>query len=300
MDTSIYSVIVNWNLAEETIHCVNSLLAAGAQPGHILVVDNGSMDHSSARLTHEFGAKLQIIASPTNVGFAAGNNLALQQALTQGAEWILLANNDTYVAPNFLTELQATVRQQPAYSLFGPLIFYHDEPQRIWSLGDQLIPGTLLTHGLHRNQLAPTRLAAFIPVDFLNACCILVHRRVFARIGLFDPHFFMYAEDVDFCWRARRAGFKLGCSTRAHMWHKVSRSTGPHHPTARYWRINNQITVYRRYAHSWQMPIMFLFTLLRSAKMGTIDFCAGRRLLAQKTFMAWRDGWFCRSSEKVK
>ncbi|MFN8491990.1 MAG: glycosyltransferase family 2 protein [Caldilineaceae bacterium] len=300
MDKPLYSVIVNWNLAEETASCIQSLFAAGAQPGQIVVVDNGSQDNSPEKLSKQFGARIQLLASATNLGFAGGNNWAIQQILAQGAEWILLINNDTYVAPDFFQVLEMTVRQQPAYQIIGPLIFYHDEPTRIWSMGDRLIFGTLITRALRRNQIAPTTLAPFIEVDFLNACCILVHRSVFERIGLFDLAFFMYAEDADFCWRARQAGFKLGCSTQARLWHKVSRSTGPHHPAARYWRINNQIYFYRRYANVGQIPLMFLFTLLRSLKLATVDLLAGRLRLAQKTGQAWFNGWFVRSSPKVK
>lgn len=300
MSRVIYSVIVNWNLAEETAACVQSLLKAGAQPGQIVIVDNGSQDHSLEKLNKQFGDSIQLLPSATNLGFAGGNNLAIKAVLAQGAEWILLINNDTYVAPDFFQELERTIQQQPQWQIIGPMIFYHDEPTRVWSMGDRLIPGTLITRALFRNQIAPTTLAPFIEVDFLNACCILVQRQVFERIGLFDLEFFMYAEDADLCWRARRAGFKLGCSTQARLWHKVSRSTGPHHPTARYWRINNQIYFYRRYANWWQTLMMFLFTLARSLRLALIDLLAGRPRLVQKTAEAWFNGWFIRPVEKVK
>jgi GT2 family glycosyltransferase len=119
-----------------------------------------------------------------------------------------------------------------------------------------------------------------------------VQREVLEQIGLFDARFFMYAEDADFCWRARRAGFRLGCCTEARMWHKVSRSTGVYHPQARYWRISNQILFYRRYANAWQRPLIFSFTFLRSAYLAVGDLLHGRSRLAQRTVRAWADGWF--------
>ena len=292
MSASIYSVIVNWNLAEETADCIHSLLAAGAQPGQIVVVDNGSTDGSAEKLSAQFGQKIQLILSQENLGFAGGNNLGIRHALTYSAEWVLLLNNDTVVAPNFFAEMKTAIQEQPNYPIIAPLIFYHGEPQRIWSLGDCLLPGTLITRSLWRNQEVRPDLPAFVPVDFLNACCILVHHTVFARIDLLDTTFFMYAEDVDFCWRARRAGFKLGCWTRAHIWHKVARSTGVYHPARRYWQIRNQIQVYRRYANVWQYPLMLFFTLVRSLWLTTGDLRYGRKALATKTLSGWYEGWF--------
>jgi GT2 family glycosyltransferase len=289
---SFYPLIVNWNLARDTIACVNSLLAAGATPGQIIVVDNGSNDGSAATLRRELGDAITLLTSPQNLGFAGGNNLALRHALARGARWLMPINNDTIVAPNFLNALSAAIGAHPEHQLIGPLILYHDEPERIWSLGDRLLPGTLLTRSLWRNRVVPANLPPFLEVDFVNACCFVVQRAVLERVGLFDARFFMYAEDADFCWRVRRAGFRLGCCTKARMWHKVSHSTGLHHPQTRYWRISNQILFYRRYAKAWQRPLMFSFTLLRSASLALGDLLHGRGELAQRTVQAWADGWF--------
>jgi GT2 family glycosyltransferase len=294
MVRSIYPIVVNWNLAQDTIDCVHSLVAAGAQPQQIIVVDNGSTDGSAEQICQVFGEMITLLRSATNLGFAGGNNLALRYALERGAEWLLPINNDTQVAPTFLTELMAAARQHPETSVIGPLILYQAEPDRIWSLGDRLIPGTLITKSLWRDQIVSSTLPPWFEVDFLNACCFLVQRRVLETVGLFDANFFMYGEDADFCWRVRQTGLHLGCATTARMWHKVSRSTGVHHPQTRYWRVSNQIRFYRRYARAGQRPLMFGFTLLRSLKLAAVDLTAGRTTLAGRTLAAWRDGWFRR------
>ena len=287
----IYPIIVNWNLATETIPCIESLFAAGVAAGQLVVVDNGSQDDSVAQLTVRFGQQIHLIAHPTNLGFAGGNNLGIQWALDAGAEWVLLVNNDTVVAPTFFQELLAAVEQHPTHQIIGPLILYDQEPNRIWSLGDRLIPGTLITRRLWHDVLIPETLPAFIDVDFLNACCILIQRTVFEKIGLLNAAYFMYAEDVDFCLRARRVGIQLGCATQARIWHKISRSTGVYHPQARYWRINNQIRVYRQYANAFQYPLMYLFTLLRTLILIGSDLFHRRFTLLGPTWQAWRRGW---------
>lgn len=301
----LFTIVVNWKLPSDTIDCVQSLFDANATDGQILVVDNGSGDDSVERIKNAFGNRIQLLESDTNLGFAGGNNWAIEQALTQGAEWILLANNDTVVAPTFFNELKKSTNLYPDYLLIAPLIFYYEtkmeentageqQPHKgiIWSLGDKLVPGTLATRGLFRNKPLPEKLPDFIDVDFLNACGLLIHRDVFDQIGTFDQSYFMYAEDVDLCWRAQLAGFKLGCATRAHMWHKVTRSTGINHPAYRYWRISNQIRFYRQYATFWQKPIMFCFTILHIGKSVSVDILAGRFQIIPPVVRAWFDGWF--------
>lgn len=300
----ITCVIVNWRLPNDTIECVQTLRAAGAKLNQIIVVDNGSNDDSVEKIRSEFGDVIQLMESADNLGFAGGNNWAIERALDDGAEWILLANNDTVVSPTFFAELEQVTQTHPDYALIAPLIFYHEPepetgPNRIWSLGGTLIPGTLATRRLLRNKAVPTTLPQFMPVDFLNACGLLIHRDVFNAIGLFDLKYFMYAEDVDFCWRAQLAGFKLGCATRAHMWHKVSRSTGVNHPAYRYWTIANQIRFYRQYATMWQLPVMFAFTLLQVGMMFVRDLLAGRFKIVQTVGRAWFDGWFRRDLAQV-
>lgn len=290
---AVYPIIVNWNLATETIPCVESLFAAGARAGQIVVVDNGSQDDSVERLAAHFGQQIHLISHPTNLGFAGGNNLGIEFALAAGAEWVLLINNDTVVAPTFFQELGKAVGQHATHQIIGPLMLYFSEPRRIWSLGDRLIPGTLITRQLWRNALLPAVLAPFIEVDFLNACCMLIHRSVFARIGLLNTNYFMYVEDVDFCWRAHRAGIKMGCATQARMWHKISRSTGVYHPQARYWRISNQINFYRRsVVNIMQLVVMFLFTGLRLSFLLGKDAYGRRWNLLGISARAWYDGWF--------
>lgn len=291
MREEVYTVVVNWNLAEETIACITSLLAAGAYPQTIIVVDNNSTDASVAELHEAFDGTVTVIENDRNLGFAGGTNVGIEHALADGAQRILLLNNDTVVAGNFWETLLNTAQHHPTYALLAPLILYYDEPERIWSLGDVRIPGTLITRSLYKDRYTPATLEPVIPVDYLNACAFLVDRCVFERIGLFDTSFFMYAEDVDFCWRAQRAGFRLACATRARVWHKVSRSTDPHSLQARRWRIGNQIRFYHRAAHGHVRYLMLTFTLLRSLRLATQDICAGRPALATTTLHAWHDAW---------
>lgn len=297
---SIYVVTLNWNLPEDTAACLRSLFTAGMPYGNVIVVDNASDDDSVERLRAEFGKKpsdqITLIESQANLGFAGGNNLGIAYALSVGAEWIFLLNNDTVVAPTLfsemLSEMAASTEQEPSFGLFAPLIYYASEPNRIWSLGDRAIGDTLLTRGILRNQFRPATLPSFMEVDSLNACALMIHRSVFQRIGGFDTRYFMYAEDADLCRRARSAEFRMGCCTNAALWHKVSLSTGVHDPRSRYWRTANQIRFYCAHASGGQRVMLFGFTLVRVLRLGVADLLHHRHAAAKATIRAWWDGWF--------
>jgi GT2 family glycosyltransferase len=232
-----------------------------------------------------------LLASDQNLGFAGGCNLGIKGALEQGANWMLLLNNDTFVAPTFLSELENVVKCDSRFAIIGPVIFYHDQPDRIWYFGDRLIPGTLATISLYCGQHYHDQLPPLVPVDFISGCCMLIRRDVFETVGLLDTTFFMYGEEVDFCWRARAAGFRLAVATRAKMWHKISASANRDKPASRYLRIRNQVRFYRTYARGMQIPVMFGFTLARAIRIVVSDLVHRQPSLISPLIRGWINGW---------
>lgn len=285
-------ITVNLNLKNDTEDCVRSLQAAGAALEQFVVVDNASWDDSVAYLRNGFGSRLSILECAENLGYAHGLNLGIQHGLKEPFnEWFLLINNDTVVDKNFLVELQKAT-QETHLRLLGPVIFYYDSPGTIWGFGDRFIPGTLIGYSLHKNKPLPERLPQTVRVDVLNGCAMLVHRSVFERIGLFDTSFFMYAEEVDFCWRARQAGFTMACATEARMRHKVSASAGKIRVVSAYLRVRNQIRFYRRYQNFFQMLVMVPFTALRALWIALRFLVTGHPGLSKSAVKGWIDGWF--------
>lgn len=288
----LYIIIVSWNLKNDLLACIDSVLISGAQPQQIIVIDNASTDGTIEALRSRFGATIHILTAKENLGFAAGNNWGIRYALKQGAEWILLLNNDTIISRSMLQTLRKTVEQYPKYHIIAPLILYFDAPDTIWSAGDRLIPGTLITYHLYKQQQLTENLPSILNVDFVTGCGMLVNRIVFAEVGLLDESTFMYAEEIDFIWRARRAGHKTICATQAHMWHKISLSAQRDRPQARYLRIRNQIWFYRKYARRLQLVIMFLFVTFRLLGVGIADIITRRTELIRPLISGWNDGWF--------
>jgi GT2 family glycosyltransferase len=291
---SLYCVIVNWNLSEETIHCVDSLLAAGCTLEQIIVVDNGSTDTSAADLRAKYGQALILLANWANLGFAGGVNAGIRYAHAHGAEWIVILNNDTFCDPTFFDELERAISASPGTAIFAPLILRADELDRVWYLGDRQLFGTFLTRSMARGTINRGQYPAIIPVDFVSGCCMLIHRSVICTIGLFEEAFFMYAEDVDYCRRARLRGIKLACATRCRLWHRVSVSADKNASESVYLRIRNQLLFYKKYARPLESPLLIAFSTVRCARLFALHLLRGHFALARSTIRGWIDGWLSR------
>lgn len=289
----LFIVIINLNGKEDTADCIESFIKVEARINQMIIVDNGSSDDSVEHLRMQFGLDLDIVALQENLGFAEGSNCGIRRALERGAQWILLMNNDTVVAPDFLVELGTAIKKAGTeYRLFSPLIFYYNPSDVIWSITTNLIPGTMISYDPYKGKrLSDIRLPEILPADFIHGCSLLTHRSVFEKIGMFDGRLFIYNEEVDLSWRARRAGFKLAIATKAHMWHKVSAVMGKQKPRTRYLQTRNQIWVYRRYSNSIQRPIMFLFTVFRTIRLAFSDLLRGQGKLLPYLWRGFVEGW---------
>jgi GT2 family glycosyltransferase len=299
MFTDLSIIVVNWNLKDDTLECIESLLKAGASLSQIIIVDNGSTDGSITTLRNKYQT-IFIIDAKENLGYAAGVNLGIEYALSQDYKWFLLLNNDTLVAVDFIKEMHNGTLTCKEYSILAPIILYHSNPSTIWFLGERLIGKTLLTINSYKNHNIDQTLPQLIPTDFTNGCAMMVSRSVFEKIGLFDATLFMYGEEVDFCWRARLAGFKFACFTAARIWHKISKSSNSTQPLSRYLRIRNQILFYRRYSPNAQLVILFIFTLLRTIRICTYDLLRWKLDLILPSVRGWLGGWFENHSVKIK
>lgn len=244
----LFAITLNWNLKADTIACIESLLVAGLVKGHVIVVDNGSTDDSVSAIRGHFGPDLPLICNEHNLGYAGGMNAGIRFALEQGANSVLLLNNDTVIAPTMIDVLMEAGSTLEGLGILGPAIYYHDDPGRLWRLGDRRHPWLPMPRIVQLDDVEKTDPAPF-QVDYVTGCGMLIHRRVFERIGYLDERYFMYFEDADFCRRARDAGYSVWCVPQAQMWHKVSLTAQRDKPFNRYHRALNQVRFYHEHRH---------------------------------------------------
>lgn len=210
-------IVTNWNGEKYIGKCLNSLLSQSYPNCEIIVVDNGSSD-GSLKILRGYGSRIRLIANKENLGFAAGNNVGIRTA--QG-EALVIYNNDAIANREWLSTLVRGLKEPPEADIVSGIIYYHQSDDVIWSdVGRiDLITGLCWHAGQYRkeNQLR-------LEIDYFPGCALMIKKAVFDRIGLLDERFFLYAEDPDFCLRAKQAGFKLKLVPGARVWHMVSMS----------------------------------------------------------------------------
>lgn len=220
----VWIVLLTYNGLEDTRTCLRSLAALRYPAVSTLVVDNGSDDEPLSALSREFpwchGVRIA-----SNGGPAAGNNTGIEHALGQGADWVLLLNNDTAVAPELVDRLVEAALAHPQFKVIGPVINYMEEPAVVMTDGcifnDPASPGFFQRKPVPLTRASPPTITE---VDVVNGCCMMVAAPVFRRIGYFDERFFIYHDETDFCLRAARAGFRCGVIGDQLVWHKGSSS----------------------------------------------------------------------------
>lgn len=187
-------------------------------------VDNASRDNTLQRL--EASGQVHVIANADNRGIAEANNQGIRAALDDDCDLILLMNNDTEFEAELVRKLVDGL-ENTGSDMAAPKILYHHDPQKIWSAGGGMDPRKGYS-GFHygydeidRGQFDNPRL-----VDHAPACCLLIRKEVFERIGTMDSHYFTYVEDTDFSYRARKAGLRLMYLPSATMLHKAHSLTG--------------------------------------------------------------------------
>src|SRR5262249_18654225 len=207
---SVYAVVLNHNGAVWLRRCLESLLTSSYPRLQVLLVDNASTD-DSVTIARGISSQVRILRKDTNLGFCEGNNAGIAHALERGADYVALLNNDTYVEPDWLNPLVSVGENDQQIGILSPVqLEFDSDAFNSWMT-------TAVPHLLDELRRG-TEPGAWLPVTWVEGSCLVAKRRVFARIGCLDPIFFAFFEEIDFCRRARAAGFEIALvpSSRIH------------------------------------------------------------------------------------
>lgn len=243
---TVFVILLNWNQEGDTRDCLQSLRGASYPARQVIVVDNGSRDGSPERLQAEF-PEVQLLTQPTNIGFAAGNNLGIREALARGADLILLLNNDTLVDPGFLEPLVEAMGSSPDMGIVGPKICRYPEQDVLWFAGGRIDWPTGQQFHIGAGEKDRGQHDVPLDVDYVTACCLLARRAVFDLVGLLDPRFFIYFDETAWNVRAARAGFRIRYIPMARVCHKVSAAMKRSSPDTAYYFTRNRLLFLTEY-----------------------------------------------------
>ena len=237
----LWIVIVNYRTADLTIDCLRSLApqVPALSGGRVVVAENNSGDGSAERISaaiedEAWQGWAQVMPLPRNGGFAYGNNAGIQAALSAGTDFVMLLNPDTIVRDGALESLLACMAIHPQAGIAGSLLensaggvdcSAHTVHSPLSELEGSARLG-LLSRLLRNHCVSPPLRSEVHQCDWVSGASMLIRREVLEQVGLMDENFFLYFEEVDFCWRAKRAGWEVWYVPQSRVMHLEGASTG--------------------------------------------------------------------------
>ncbi len=263
-------ILINLNQEAHTRECIQSLLRLTYTNVEIILVDNGSSDGSGERL-HQSFPSVVYFRSDTNLGFPGGNNIGIRWALENGADYIMLLNNDTIVDAGFVEPLVQYAEANPRAGFQSCKIYFASHPQRFWYAGGRLSVNKALSWHRGMNEADQGQYDTIEPTEFATGCMMIAPRSVIEAIGLIDESLFAYFEDVDWCLRAHQHGYPSIYNPKAHILHKVSVTNKIDSPFYLYFTMRNKIIFLRRHSSlsGWlpHLPYLVYFFVRQLVRM---------------------------------
>jgi N-acetylglucosaminyl-diphospho-decaprenol L-rhamnosyltransferase len=232
--TGTAAVVVNYESGHALTRCVDDLASEGTD--ELVVVDNGSLDGSLDELRRRWPT-VEVLVPGRNLGYGAAANRGVAATTLPS---VLVCNPDLEFRPGAIEAMAGVLADDPNCALVGPLIRNREgerypSARQFPSLTDaaghaalgMFRPGNRFTRSYQKADL-DTANGRPVTVDWVSGACFLVRRSAFEDVGGFDEAYFMYAEDVDLCWRLGRAGWRVAYAPAAEVTHSQGVSTDRH------------------------------------------------------------------------
>lgn len=255
-------VIVNYNTAQETRDCLESLSKIKVKDFdyNVVVVDNGSK--VELKLPQKLNNKrTQLIRTEANIGFTGGNNLGVAHAVKNyNSDYFLLLNSDTVVKPDFLIRLFACLQSEDQAGIASSKIYFYpgneyhqtyakkDQGKILWYAGGSIDWNNLAAFHRGVDEIDRGQFDQQPTSDFATGCCMLIKRELVEDVGILDKKYFLYLEDVDFSIRSKNLGYKLLFCPDSIVWHKnAGSSEGAGSQIQQYYQTRNRLLFFIKY-----------------------------------------------------
>lgn len=292
---NVTAVVLNYNGFDDTVDCVRSLQNAIYPNLSLVLVDNASPDGSGSDLERTFPT-IPLLHQASNTGYAGGNNAGIRFALTHGAEYVLVINNDVIVDPHFLEPMMSVAERLPSVGITTCLVYYQGTEKSVFSAAGKF--SYLLCTGINKGSYigALRNTTKECLTNFACGVIMLVSRKVFETVGFFDETYFMYFEDVEFSRRVLER-YNIAFTPFGIAYHRSGGGRGIrsytelylyYHTRNRIWTFRRDSRLYRTYVLSFTI----LNTLVKSIIVST-NIVWGRERVSRQLRALWgglRDG----------
>lgn len=268
-DRPLVSVIsVNYKQTAITLDFLKSLSQITYNNIEVLLVDNGSGQDLLQKVSEAY-PHVHIIVSEANLGFAGGNNLAIEKAK---GKYMLFLNNDTEVEPDFLEPLVEAMEQEPSLGLVSPRIIYFDNRkiQYAGAIGINPYTGRGSKIGHMEEDLGQYNESRY--TDLGHGAAMMIPTEVIRKVGMMPDIFFLYYEEHDWCEMIKRAGYKVKYIGNSKIYHKESVSVGRESPLRTYYMTRNRLLFMRRNYSGMPLIMSMLFFVFLAIPKNSLKF----------------------------
>lgn len=280
-------ITVNFNQTELTLDLLKSLRTCGYDNLEIWVVDNASKENPEATILKQY-PEVRFIRSEQNLGFAGGNNLAIEKCT---GEYLFFINNDAEALPNSINLLVDYLEANTQVGVVSPCICYYPaaqtDPLEIQYLGTTPVHPltarnrTIGEGTIHHENTPETPYST----AYAHGAAMLLPRRVLDAVGKMPEEFFLYYEELDWCEQIKRAGFSIAVVPQATILHKESRSVGKRSLLQTYYLNRNRVLFMRRNFPGWKMTLFSSFLILVVIPKHLLSFAIKGEWQHFRTFM---------------
>ena len=236
-------VVLNLNGADVLRKCLQSIRGINYPNLEVVIVDNGSTDGSPKIVREEFSG-FQLIENGKNLGVPEGQNIGIRHCLGLGSDFVFILNNDLIVDREIISKL-LRYSIDDSIGVSGPIMYSAQNPADIQSAGGMIQWTKGSAYQLLADQ-TPTQMPEIFEIDYVGLPFIKTD--VLRKVGLFDPAYFAYWEDCDFCARVKRAGYRVISVSSAKIWHEGSHTTKKMSGFATYHSARNRFRFMKRNA----------------------------------------------------
>lgn len=212
---------LSWNRKIHTLEWLESLRRLDYENFAILVIDQGSTDGSNEGIRGRF-PEVEIIENGRNLGYSRGFNVAMKRAFDDGdADYLLIMNNDAVSDPDTVKELVAVAEMDPRNGFVSGKVYHYFRPEELQTVGTFTHPYLIAGAAIGAGEVDRGQHDDIVERELTDDMFLLISRACYQKIGGFDPDYGLYGHDnIDWCIRARNAGFKIMYAPKAKIWHK--------------------------------------------------------------------------------
>ncbi|MGA9408303.1 MAG: glycosyltransferase family 2 protein [Bacteroidota bacterium] len=256
-------VIINYDGMCDTLQCLSSL-AAKCDPKNfcVILVNNDSSVSFDERTVQDYPFQLTLISNCKNIGFARACNMGIKGAWEKKCEYVFLLNNDTVILDDIIGILKKKLSENIGLGIIGAVNYYYENPEKVW------VAGINMDYRLGRNKFITefdAKQEKIVYADYVPGSSMMIRSKILEQLNGLDEKYFAYWEEIDFCFRARKLGYRVAFLSNSKILHKVGKSSSS--ALKLYLRTRNKLYFYKK---NFSFPEYF--TVLLSEILAALTF----------------------------